>query len=77
MSQEGPAQAQIGARGFALSLYRTYAAALLCEAAQWELTHEGGARLKVAARRWSGQRLVQLVDPAEERAQENLSLIGA
>lgn len=75
MSQEGPDQAQIGARAFALSLYRTYASALLCEAAQWELSHEGGARLKAAALRWASQGLVKLVEPAEARAQESLALL--
>lgn len=75
MSRASPLATQLGARGFALSLYRTYAAALLCEAAQWELTHQPSSRLRVAAQRWTTQRLTPLLQPNDERQADNLALL--
>jgi alkylation response protein AidB-like acyl-CoA dehydrogenase len=75
MARGGEALAQVGARGFALSLYRAYAAALLCEAAQWELDQEGTGRLAVAAARWCEAGLLRLIGVDAAREGESLSLL--
>jgi len=67
---------QTGARGFALSLYRTYAAALLCEHAGWELSKGHPARGLAAARRWIGSGLVDLVRADADRLSDNAILLG-
>ena len=70
----GPGDVQTGARGFATSLYRTYAAALLCEAGAWE-ARTGGKRLSIAARRWAAKDLTPFVDVGVDRFDESRALI--
>jgi alkylation response protein AidB-like acyl-CoA dehydrogenase len=65
-------QAQTVARSFALSLYRTTAAVLLCEAAAWE--GETG-RFALALRRWTRRPLLDLWSVEPSRAEENLRLL--
>jgi alkylation response protein AidB-like acyl-CoA dehydrogenase len=72
-----PIDVQIGARGFALSLYRTYAAALLIEAAAWEENTGREARLRVSARRWAQRDLTPLVNPEATRMHDSQKLLGS
>ncbi|MEO1269265.1 MAG: acyl-CoA dehydrogenase family protein, partial [Myxococcota bacterium] len=77
MSAQGdPVAIQLGARRFALSLYRTYAAALLCRHAAWELEHTGSMRGCHIATRWTDAGLTQIATFNAKRAAENLELIG-
>ncbi len=73
---DDPAGAQCGARTFALSLYRTYAAALLCEAAQWEILHRPSRRLLTSTRRWIDAGLTRLLHHDPSRLDDSLALIG-
>jgi alkylation response protein AidB-like acyl-CoA dehydrogenase len=54
---------QAGARAFAYSLARSYAASLLLEHADWLFQAEGDRRGTVIARRWCAQELAPLVNP--------------
>lgn len=58
---------QASARGFAFSLARIYAAALLLEQAQWSLLEDGDRRATFAAQRWCRRDLAPLspLDPRE------------
>jgi acyl-CoA dehydrogenase len=76
MAKAGPGDVQTGARGFATSLYRTYAAALLCHAGAWEESTGGGGRLTIAARRWATKDLTPLLEVGSERFAESRALIG-
>lgn len=76
MTQRPDEEVQAGARGFALSLYRTYAAALLCEAAIWEHGQGLSPRAAAAARRWSAAGLVHLVEADAARLSETALLTG-
>lgn len=75
MAKAGPGDVQTGARGFALSLYRTYAAALLCEASAWEERTGYGTRLAISARRWSAGQLTALIDVGSARFAESRALL--
>ncbi len=76
MKSAGPSDVQTGARGFALSLYRTYAAALLCHAGAWEERTGRGQRLGISARRYAAKDLTPLVDTDASRFEESRVLIG-
>jgi len=60
---------QAGARAFAYSLARTYAASLLLEHGDWLLRTDGDPRGMMAAQRWCAQELTPLTHPiASHRA---------
>jgi alkylation response protein AidB-like acyl-CoA dehydrogenase len=61
----GPDSLQAGARAFAFSLARTYAASLLLEHADWLAQSAGDQRGVDVARRWCAQDLTPLLDPNE------------
>ena len=56
----GPEALQAQARGFALTLGRATALALLCEHAQWSLEHERDGRARAAALAFAATRIDQL-----------------
>ena len=60
---EGSDFQQAGARAFAFSLARTFAAGLLLEQAQWSARHKDDARDVAVARRWCRQRTAPLLRP--------------
>lgn len=65
--QSGSDVLQAGARAFALSLARTYAASLLLEQAEWELRTHHDAQGTLLAQRWCEQELAPLVAADEAR----------
>lgn len=73
---EGLDYIQAGARAFAFSLARTYAAALLLEHAQWSAQEEKDTRSVFAAQRWCSQDLAPLAhaDAAHRAATRALAL---
>jgi alkylation response protein AidB-like acyl-CoA dehydrogenase len=64
----GEGSLQAGARGFAFSLARTYAASLLLEHADWLLSKEGDQRGMAVAARWCAQELAPLRSDADNPA---------
>ncbi|HYH43917.1 MAG TPA: hypothetical protein VD867_18255, partial [Burkholderiales bacterium] len=61
-SHAGAAEAEQGARRFAMTLGRATALALLARQAQWSLDHEGDERPLAAARRFSAAGINRLCD---------------
>ena len=77
MARGGDAVAiQLGARRFALSLYRTYAAALLCRHAAWDRQTTGSQRSSHVAARWIAGGLTSIASFDASRVAENLELLG-
>lgn len=76
MHQLAPDTVQAGARSFALSLARTYAAALLLNHAAWSLRNEGDQAVArvAAAKRWCRRRLVDLTPDDESGLAETAAL---
>lgn len=74
--EQGGEGVQAAARQFAYSLTRTYAAALLLEHAQWEITELGSGRAAAIARRWCRRGLTSLLiaDRDWRAASESLAL---
>jgi alkylation response protein AidB-like acyl-CoA dehydrogenase len=66
---EDPSALQAGARRFALTLGRAFAAALLARQAQWSLEHEHDRRAHAAAKRYAAHGVNRLadIDAAESR----------
>jgi putative acyl-CoA dehydrogenase len=62
---EGMDFVEAGARGFAFSLARTYAASLLLEHAMWSAEHENDPRSVTVALRWCAKELAPLLQPNE------------
>jgi len=71
---EGSDFQQAGARAFAFSLARTFAAGLLLEQAQWTARHKDDARDIAAARRWRRQELTPLASPDATHRHETHAL---
>jgi hypothetical protein len=71
---EGPEFQQAGARAFAFSLARTFAAGLLLEQAQWSARNKDDARDVAAAHRWRRQELAPLVAPDADHRRETQAL---
>nr|WP_276611295.1 acyl-CoA dehydrogenase family protein [Thioalkalivibrio sp. XN8] len=65
----GPDALQAQARGFALTLGRATALALLCEHARWSLEHEQDGRARAAALAFAATRIDQLgaIEPDDAR----------
>lgn len=76
LAVEGSDAQQAGARRFAYSLARTYAASLLVEHAQWEIEAAADRRSLLAAQRWCRQPLAALLDEHDDdrRAARALAL---
>ncbi len=71
---QGPDFAQAGARGFAYSLARTYAASLLLEHADWLLKTDSDRRGAIVAARWCCQELTPIIHPAAAHRAESADL---
>jgi alkylation response protein AidB-like acyl-CoA dehydrogenase len=70
------ASLEAGARAFAFSLARTYAAALLLEHADWAIAQGGDRRPVVAAERWCRRELTPLADADAAWREGSDALLG-
>lgn len=68
------ADREAGARGFAFSVARVYAGALLLEHAAWSMEREGDCRAALAARRWCSGALAPPVHPDVRHREESSAL---
>lgn len=71
---EGPVFQQAGARAFAYSLSRTYAASLLIEHGEWLAREQGDERGLAVARRWCRRDLAPLLNPDAAHCAESYAL---
>ncbi len=75
MLDNNTSKTQASARRFALSLFNTYAAALLIETAQHEINSGQSHRLSIAARRWVEKGLTERLPVDEMHLEENRLLL--
>ena len=73
-TSQASADREGGARAFAYSIARVYAAALLLEHASWSMEHEHDQRSAIAARRWCSRDLTSLVRTNPRRRSESSML---